>query len=164
MKRVDDNICLHKYENRQLPSVSHCPPDAFTVCPLVAFALHVCWLCCFCCLTMCHLSCICHGTHSVARRRSRLPFCHRLWHEARAPLTIFGYCQVALYVARLPGDLLPCPFMVRYALARYQALWTLAPKMLEISWASRLTCDPRLGRNSSSVIFSWPTVLAAYSG
>lgn len=26
MKRVVDNICLHKYENRQLPSVSHCPP------------------------------------------------------------------------------------------------------------------------------------------
>lgn len=146
------------------PTAPAIPPHACNVCPLVAFALHVCWLCCFCCRTMCHLSCICHGTLSLARRRSRLPFCRRLWHEARALLAIFGYCQVALYVARLPGDLLPCPFMVRYALARSQALWTLAPKMLEISWASRLTCDTRTRRNSSSDIFSWPTVIAAYSG
>lgn len=86
-----------------------------------------------------------------------------LWHEARAPLTIFGYGQVALYVARLPGDLLPCPFMVRYALNQ-ALLGTLAPKMLEISWASRLTCDTRLGRNSSSDIFSCPTVIACYNG
>lgn len=86
-----------------------------------------------------------------------------LWHEARAPLTIFGYGQVALYVARLPGDLLPCPYMVRYALDQ-ALLWTLAPKMLEISWASRLTCDTRLRRNSSSDIYSCPTVIASYSG
>jgi len=96
-------------------------------CPLVAFALQVC---CFCCRTMCHLSCICHAVFCSQLLKALLftwrgmvaseARCTQLQLQLGCP-DHFGLLPVALYdlwrcnsFAFIIPDLLPSPFMVRY--------------------------------------------------
>lgn len=111
MKRVVDNICLHKYENRQLPALA--PPPL--VWPLVAFALHVASCAGFVaaqCVTS--VAFVMAHTEGEGERERGRASARAEGSLSRAPLTIFGYCQVAIYVlATLHVARSPSPFMVR---------------------------------------------------